>query len=237
MSKFQIFLYSTLVGFCLASLPIDGFAAGSSGGGSSRSSFESNNRALTPEQLSQKSLRAGIKKRDKALKHEARAAKAKSDKAREKFLAKAQKEYAKAIKKQGEALRLDAQNYKAANELGFALRKSGDYRKAIGAYNYALGINPNFHPATEYRGEAFLALGLLDLTKQAYLRLFRNDRKLADQLMTSFDKWANTLGVDSTPAEQEFIGWIAQRKRIAEIASKLSMNAPSAGAQAQWRSF
>ena len=51
-------------------------------------------------------------------------------------------------------MKIYPQNYKAANELGYALRKSGDYRKAIGAYNYALEINPNFHQATEYRGEA-----------------------------------------------------------------------------------
>ena len=209
-------------------------AAGSGGGGASAPTFDSNKRALSPEQLSDKSSRAGIKSRDKALKFETRAAKAKSDKSRAKLLAKARKAYVKAIEQQAEAIRMDPQNYKAANELGYALRKTGDYRKAIGAYNYALRLNANFHRATEYRGEAFLALGMLDLTKGAYLRLFRNDRELADQLMTTIDTWATTKD-EKSETEQEFVQWITERKRIAEMADKLSMHAPSTG-QHHWPS-
>ena len=70
-----------------------------------------------------------------------RAAKAGEPAARDKALAKAQKAYKQAVGKQGEAIKLDPQNYQAANELGFALRKTGDYRKALGAYNFALQIN------------------------------------------------------------------------------------------------
>jgi tetratricopeptide (TPR) repeat protein len=201
------------------------FAAGSGGGGGIDSgSYSSNGRSLTPPQLSGKAFRAGLKHRDRALKHEAKAAKAKSEKARNKSLAKAQKSYKKAIEKQADAVRIFAENYKAANELGFALRKTGDYRKAIGAYNYALELNPNFHPATEYRGEAFLALGLYDQTKQSYMQLFRNDRTLADQLMTVIDTWVEQKGDGLEPVEADFVYWINERKRLAQITSDLSMN-------------
>lgn len=196
------------------------FAAGSGG----NDDFDPNSRGLSAEQRSAKAFRAGLKHRDRALKHEARAAKVSSDKARTKALAKAQKEYKKAINKQGEAIKLYPQNYKAANELGFALRKTGDYRKAIGAYNFALEVNPNYHQATEYRGEAFLALGMLQQAQSAYMQLFRNDRALADQLMQRIDEWAAQRGDDATAAEVEFIAWARERKRLAKITADLSMN-------------
>jgi tetratricopeptide (TPR) repeat protein len=217
-------LFLNFLVLCLAitgaSLPNPALAAGSGGG--SDDSYSSNSRGLSPAQRSGKEFRAGLKHRDRALNFETKAAKAKSEKSRDKLLAKAHKEFIKAVDKQGEAVRLYPQNYKAANELGFALRKTGDYRKAIGAYNYALEINPNFHAATEYRAEAFLALGLLDQTKNAYMQLFRNDRGLAAQLMERFDEWL-TAKDKMNAAEAEFAAWIAERKRIAKITDDLSM--------------
>jgi len=209
----------------LGGINFSALAAGSGGGGGMDSgSYSSNGRSLTPAQISGKAFRSGLKHRDRALKYEAKAAKAKSEKSRDKSLAKAQKAYKKAIEKQAEAVRIFAENYKAANELGFALRKTGDYRKAIGAYNYALELNPNFHPATEYRGEAFLALGLYDQTKQSYMQLFRNDRTLADQLMVVINTWVEEKGDGLEPAEEEFVFWVNERKRLAQITSDLSMN-------------
>ena len=204
------------------------YAAGSGGGGGSLSVPSTNSRALTPEQLSDKAMRAGIRERDRALKQEARAAKAKTDKKRDKALAKAQKFYEKAANKQREAVQYNPRNYKALNEWGYALRKTGDYRKAIGAYNLALEINPNFHQATEYRGEAFLALGYLNETKQSYMILFRNDRELADQLMQTIQTWVNekssTATESATEEETEFMAWAQERVKLAKIANDLSLN-------------
>lgn len=201
------------------------YAAGSGGGGGDIGAMQStNSRALSPEQQSAKLFRAGLKHRERALKYEAKAVKAKSEKAQNKALAKAQKSYKKALSKQADAMRVDPQNYKAANELGFALRKTGDYKKAIGAYNYALELNPNFHPATEYRAEAFLVLGLYEQTQQSYMQLFRGDRTLADQLMVTIDSWIETKGDTLEPAEVEFVSWINERKRLAKITADLSMN-------------
>ena len=199
------------------------FAAGSSGGGMGSGSYNNESRQST-EQLSGKAFRAGIKQRDRAIKMEAKAALAKTDKARDKALVKAQKYYAKAITKQGEAVQLNPQNYEAANELGYALRKTGQYRKAIGAYNYALDINPNYHRATEYRGEAYLTLGMFDQTKKSYMTLFRSDRDLADQLMASFDTWLANINENPEPAQAEFATWVEERKRLAAITGDLSTN-------------
>jgi len=174
--------------------------------------------------MAARAFKTGIKHRDRALKLEARAAAASSDKARAKLTAKARKSFNKAVTKQGEALKLDPQNYQAANELGYALRKTGDYRKAIGAYNYALDINPDFHQATEYRAEAHLALGMYEKTQRAYMKLFREEPGLAEQLMTSIDSWHQANSENLSADAQAFANWVEERKRLAEVTRDLSSN-------------
>ncbi len=223
MRKLNLLHIATAVTLLTSALAADVNAAGS-GGGSSTPSYNTGGRALSPEQQSDKAFRSGLKQRDRALKQEEKAVRAKSEKARDKALAKAQKAYAKAIEKQGEALQLNPQNYKAANELGFALRKTGDYRKAIGAYNYALQINPSYHEATEYRGEAFLALGMFEQTKRSYMVLFREDRALAAQLMSRIDEWIAAQDDALDEDQTAFVAWVDERKRVAQITNDLSMN-------------
>ena len=174
--------------------------------------------------MAAKAFKTGIKHRDRALKLEARAAAATTDKARKKLTDKASKSFSKAVTKQGEALKLDPQNYQAANELGYALRKTGDFRKAIGAYNYALDINPEFHQATEYRAEAYLALGMYDKTQDAYMTLFREEPALANQLMSSIDVWHQNNGDNLSEDAQAFAQWAEERKRLAKITGDLSSN-------------
>ncbi len=199
-----------------------GFAAGS-GGSPSVGTYDQAAEQLSPEEASRKRFRAGVRQRDKALKHERRAATAKNDKARDKQLKRARKAFEKAIAKQGEALQLDPQNYAAANELGFALRKTGEYRKAIGAYNYALDLNPDFHEATEYRGEAFLALGMLEQAQRSYMVLFRDNAELAALLMEKMDAWLAARPEELTQTEQAFAAWVAERKRLATMTQDVSM--------------
>ena len=216
------------IAICLITLGIVGiapisFAAGSGGGGGSFSTGPTES-TLTPEQQSERAFKQGVKHRDRALKQETKAADATSEKKRTKALARAEKEFQKAIKRQGQALSLNPKNYKAANELGYALRKTGDFRKAIGAYNYALEINPEFHQATEYRAEAFLALGYYELAQEAYMTLFRADRALADELMAAFETWqaSNTEGLNES--QTAFVSWVEERKKLAQATQDLSMN-------------
>ncbi len=106
----------------------------------------------------------------------------------------------------GKALKLQLNHYEAANELGYALRQTGDYRKALGAYNFALTIKPDFYPAIEYRGEAYLALGMIEQAKGDYLTLFRNDPQLAAQLLQA---------MASVDGDAAFSDWVKERQAIA----------------------
>ena len=163
-----------------------------------------------------------MRHKKKAWKQEGKAQTAKTDKKRDKALARAQKEYTKAINNYATALQAVPRYAEAANELGYALRKTGQYKKAIGAYNYALEIKPDFNEAIEYRGEAFLALGLVDEAKKAYMQLFRADRDLAGQLMGAMDMWL--VGQTDTEGTASFSSWVSERKRLAEVTQDLSVN-------------
>ena len=119
-------------------------------------------------------------------------------------------------------MKADPKNYEAENELGYALRKTGQYAPAIEAYDRALALNGAFFPAVEYRGEAYLSVGELQRAKDSYMKLFRNDRKLADKLMTTMDEW-----LAKQPAGEEsksFAEWVKERKSLANVGDDLSQN-------------
>ena len=200
------------------------YAAGSAGGTSG--DMPSQGVPRTPEQIAASFYKSGLKHKKRAWKNEERAATAlaaDNEKKYQKYLKRAQKEYVKAMNEHGAALKVFPQHYEAANELGYALRKTGDYRKAIGAYNYALGIKPDFHQAIEYRGEAFLAIGLIEEAKQSYMVLFRADPELAQQLMTAMDAWLADQ-TDQTDSAAELAVWVEERKSLAKMSQDLSQN-------------
>jgi tetratricopeptide (TPR) repeat protein len=204
-------------------LPVAGWSAGSGGGGFSGGDIgpATSTRKQSPEQVSAGWYKQGVKAKERAWKLEEKAGKATKDAKRDKLLADARKQYQKAADAQATALKANEKNYEAANELGYALRKTGDYRKAIGAYNYALQLKPDFYPAIEYRGEALLLMGFIDEAKDAYMTLFRNDRALADQLMATMEKWH--AAQPEGEAKATFSGWLDERRNLARVGSDLSM--------------
>lgn len=70
----------------------------------------------------------------------------------------------------------------AWNELGFALRQTGDYGGAIAAYDRALALRPAFPEALEYLGEAYVKLGRLDDAASVLKRLRALDATRAGEL-------------------------------------------------------
>ena len=113
-------------------------------------------------------------------------------------------------------------NLRALNLLGEVFALSAKPRKAIGAFNFALQINPKYYPAWLARARVLLAMGLLNDVKMSYLVLARNEPAMAAELMAAIDDWiaqrenplpeatlleSGLLKDQLTEAETAFIEW------------------------------
>ena len=211
-----------LIGLLLS--PASSFAAGTPGAGE-----EKIPEGQTADSLAVEYYEAGLAHKEHAWQKQAAASTA-AEEDRSSLLAEAQTVFQAAVKAQGKALGLQLSYHQAANELGYALRQTGDYRKALGAYNFALSIKPDFYPAIEYRGEAYLALGMLDQAKSAYMTLFSNDPVLAAQLLSAMETSvmkASIPGHDTLQAS--FQEWVAERKTLAGLTGQIDPVDPAAG--------
>jgi len=173
----------------------------------------------TPEQEAVDHYNAGLKYRDKALALQKEAAQAGSEKERSKLENKAQKEFGKAISELRTATEKNPMFYQACSDLGFALRKTGDYAGALEVYDRAVSLNPAYSPAIEYRAEAYLGLDRVEDAKKAYMQLFPSDRGRADELLQAMKGWVEKRraepGTLAPDALQEFSRWVAQREELA----------------------
>ncbi len=215
-------MFVLLPGFALAA---GGGSMGGSGiGGSSMGA--SPRRVKTPEEIAESRYNAGLKKRDKAWKYEAKAEKANSEKKRGKLEAKAQKQYGKAIKDFRKAVEKNPLLYQAYSSLGYALRRTGQYEAALQAYDEALYLQPAYAEAIEYRAEAYLGVNRLDDVKAAYVQLFRLDRDRAGELMlamqTFLERRENEPNGLAPDALAEFASWVRERQEIAQQTARLS---------------
>ena len=70
-----------------------------------------------------------------------------------------EKRWKKALDRGLRATDLDPKYHEAWNLVGYASRKLGKYDDALKAYDKCLALKPDFAPAHEYRGEAYLEMG------------------------------------------------------------------------------
>jgi len=154
---------------------------------------------------------------------------------RDKLMARAKGEFEKSYKDFKSASQLNPKLFQAYNGMGFALRKMGDYARALEMYDQAIKMaEPQgfFSEAVEYRAEAYLGLNRIDDAKKAYMDLFAADRKQADLLMAAMKQWveqkkANPAGVDAAAIEG-FEKWVGERTEVAKV-SRLMATSTSHG--------
>ena len=180
-----------------------------------------------PAQDAQRAYNDGLKYRDRAWAAE-KELKTTTDPKRKATLEEIiTKSYKADIRSQRAALQADGSLYQAQTELGYALRKTGEYDAALEAYDRALGKMPNYAEAIEYRAEAYLMLNRMDDAKAAYLTLFNaGDQARAALLGAAMQSWieakkANPGGV-SPEALAKFSQWVGERKEIAATAGGAS---------------
>ncbi|MEJ1960177.1 MAG: tetratricopeptide repeat protein [Gammaproteobacteria bacterium] len=136
--------------------------------------------------------------------------------------------YTKARTKFDEATKADPKLAQAWNGLGYSNRKLGDYKTALAAYDKAIELRSAYPEATEYRGEAYLALNRTEDAKQAYLDLFAVNRELAGKLLESMKTWIATPGKkkDDVGDLDEFV---QERAKIASQTAALTRESATQG--------
>jgi len=142
----------------------------------------------------------------------------------------ARREYAAALKDFQTAASAKPDDYRAHNGAGYALRKLGEYERALQSYERALSIAPSSTEAIEYRAEAYLGLNRLDEVKQAYMHLFVHDRAASNTLMKAMRAWGETRrmqpgGVDPSTVAA-FDKWVRERDTLASSVGNLGHNSP-----------
>jgi len=165
---------------------------------------------LTPEQRAVEAYNSGITARDKAWKLEKKLAAATDDGPRGKLAAKIEKTYRSVAKSQKKAVGLNPTMFEAYSELGYSLRKLGDYEASLAAYDMALELEPGYAQAIEYRAEAYLGLGRVDDAKTAYMTLFEGQSDQAGALLEAMQKY-----VADNPNVADFSSWVSERAEIA----------------------
>ena len=83
----------------------------------------------------------------------------------------AQKKFKKALGYAESSTQMDPKYFEAWNLVGYCSRKLGDYDKAFASYDKCLAINPDYAPAREYLGEAYLEKGNFDKAHEQLLIL------------------------------------------------------------------
>jgi tetratricopeptide (TPR) repeat protein len=213
-----------------AVLTLSALPAWSAGGGSmpssSSSSFDTPQRAASPEEIAKQSYNSGIKYLKDAKEYDEDAQKAKDPKKLAKATEKGQKAYQKALKEFQTATGKMPSMYEAWNYVGYTQRHLGDYRASLDAYAKALELKPNYPEAIEYRGEAFLGLNALDDAKQAYMSLYRMSRPLSQQLLDAMKGWVekrkqDAQGVDGATIDS-FANWVNERAAMASQSASTS---------------
>jgi tetratricopeptide (TPR) repeat protein len=123
----------------------------------------------------------------------------------------AEKKFKRALERCEKAVAFDERYHEAWNLLGYTARKTGDYNKAFKAYERCLSIKPDYAPAREYLGEAWLEKG--------------DAKKARDQMV-----WLERLGatVELKTLKTSYDAWVAAHPEAAVPPATAPMRADSA---------
>jgi tetratricopeptide (TPR) repeat protein len=173
-----------------------------------------------PQEEAKRSYNDGLKYRDRAWAAEKELKTATDPKRQATLKEVITKSYKADIRQQRAALQADPSLYQAQTELGYALRKTGEYQAALEEYDKALQKMPNYAEAVEYRAEAYLALNRVEDAKQSYLTLYNaGDQTRSAELGAAMQTWlaakkADPAGI-SADELTKFSEWVSARKEIA----------------------
>lgn len=172
----------------------------------------------SPETVSTEALHRGLKRLEKANQIEPKNPK------------QARREYEAALTDFEMAAVAAPDSYRAHNGAGHALRKLGNYERALESCERAVALAPTSSEAIENRAEAYLGLNRLTDAKQAYMHLFVHDRTASNVLMKAMKTWVERHRVQPAGIEpaaiNAFEAWVRERDTLASSVVNLGHNSP-----------
>jgi len=174
---------------------------------------------VKPDLAAKKAYNAGVKSLAKAREFEEAAAKAPTADKKTDALVKVSDFYGRALDQFTEALSNKGDMVEAWNDVGYIHLRLGAFNESIDDYNHTLALKPDLLEAIEHRAEAYMGADRLDDVQAAYMDLFNHARPLADQLMTTMQKWREDHRAAANglrPADIDtFSKWLQERDGIA----------------------
>lgn len=102
----------------------------------------------------------------------------------------AEKKFRRALERGEKATTLDSTYHEAWNLVGYASRKLKDYDRAVASYQRCLKLKPDYAPAREYLGEAYLEMGKIDLAREQLAALDPStDLEEVQTLKAAIESW------------------------------------------------
>jgi Flp pilus assembly protein TadD len=215
----RIFKISLIAG--LATLALAGSVQAAPGGGGGRTEKPSTPAATVPEaSMTPEQKALALKQQaeelydkgyaevdhaaeeiEQAVKLEARE-EPNSTKQAQKLRESSTKHYRKAIEKFLKATELAPTYHEAWNMLGYSYRKTGQIGNAFKAYDACLKLQPDYEPAHEYLGEAYIVSGDMDKARAELEWLKSHKSDLAGRLELAIQNHAN-----AKPGAPTGAGW------------------------------
>ena len=178
-----------------------------------------------PDTAAKKAYAAGMKSLTKAKEQQAAAANAPNEDKKNAALEKMNDDYGRALDQFTEALSNSGDMYEAWNNVGYIHLRLGAYAESVDDYDHTLKLKPDLLEAIEHRAEAYVAIDRLEEAQSAYMDLFNHDRKLADELMLTMQKWMADHRTDPHGMRASDIAafdkWLQERDGIAKQTASL----------------
>jgi len=115
----------------------------------------------------------------------------------------AEKKFKKALDRGQRAVEIDSTYHEAWNLVGYCARQLKDYDRSIAAYQTCLRIKPDYAPAREYLGEAYLELNKPDLAREQLAYLEKADAEdEVGRLQSALDAYAKAHPDQAAAAPQ-----------------------------------
>ena len=123
----------------------------------------------------------------------------------------AQIELENAEKELRKSAKADQKNLAAFSLLGKVYARLGENRKSVGAFNYALQLNPKHYESWLDRAKVLLEMGLRPEVKQSFTVLERSVPNMADSLLKAIIEFKKQRKAPMSSEEVAFFEWAEEK--------------------------